>query len=113
MKVAVVGSRGIKSADVGRLLPPETTEIISGGARGVDTLAQAYAQEHGIPVRIFLPDYSRYGRGAPLKRNEQIARECDLLIAVWDGKSRGTAHVVAFARKLGREVRVYLAGELP
>lgn len=113
MKVAIVGSRGIASADIGRLLPPNTTEIISGGAKGVDTLAQLYAREHEIPVRVFLPDYKRYGRAAPLKRNEQIAQACDLLIALWDGASRGTAHIIAFTEKLGKPVCVYRTASLP
>ena len=69
MKVAVVGSRNLSVRDLGEYWPSETTEIISGGARGVDTSAREYANAHGIPITEILPDYKKYpGRVAPLKR---------------------------------------------
>ena len=73
MKVAVVGSRNLSVRDLGDYLPSGTTEIISGGARGVDTSAREYANAHGIPLTEILPDYKKYaGRIAPLKRNIEI-----------------------------------------
>ena len=106
MKLAVVGSRGIKECDLDSLVPLETTEIISGGARGVDTLAVEYARKRGIPVREFFPDYERYGRKAPLIRNEQIVVACDQVLAVWDGHSSGTMYTVRLAHSLGKPVRL-------
>ena len=64
MKVAVVGSRGLHVEDLGRYLPADTTEIVSGGAVGVDTSAREYALAHGLLLTEFRPDYSRYGRSA-------------------------------------------------
>ena len=110
MKVAVVGSRGIMM-DLSKFIPEGTSEIISGGARGVDSLAEEYAREHGIPARVFRPDYRRYGKGAPFVRNRQIVDACDQLIAIWDGKSRGTQYTVHYARKMGKPVRIYLVEE--
>ena len=72
MKVAVVGSRNLEVKNLGDYLPAEVTEIVSGGAKGVDTSAREYAKKHGIKLTEFLPEYSRYKRGAPLKRNIQI-----------------------------------------
>lgn len=72
MKVAVIGSRNIKVDDLGLYLPEGVTEIISGGAKGVDSCAREYAVAHNIKLTEFLPDYRRYGRGAPLKRNYSI-----------------------------------------
>lgn len=106
MKLAVVGSRGIAECDLESLIPLETTEIISGGARGVDTLAAEYARKRGIPVREFFPDYERYGRKAPLIRNEQIVDACDQVLAIWDGRSSGTMYTVRLARSLGKPVRL-------
>ena len=60
MKVAVIGSRGIKLDNLGDYLPDDLTEIVSGGAKGVDTTAREYATEHGIKLTEFLPEYSRY-----------------------------------------------------
>ena len=108
MKVAVIGSRGLSVSDLGRYLPENTTEIVSGGAKGVDTSAREYALSHGIKLTEFLPEYTRFGRSAPLKRNITIIEYSDIVIAFWDGKSRGTKFVIDNCRKLGVEVRVYV-----
>ena len=67
MKVAVIGSRNLTVEDLGQYLPKETTEIVSGGAKGIDTCAREYANTKGLKLTEFLPEYNRYGRGAPLK----------------------------------------------
>ncbi len=108
MKVAVIGSRGLSVTDLGRYLPENTTEIVSGGAKGVDTSAREYALSHGIKLTDFLPEYTKYGRSAPLKRNIAIIEYSDIVLAFWDGKSRGTKFVIDNCRKLGVEVRVYI-----
>ena len=108
MKVAVIGSRGLSVTDLGRYLPKNTTEIVSGGARGVDTSAREYALSHGIKLTEFLPEYTRFGRSAPLKRNITITEYSDIVLAFWDGKSKGTKFVIDNCRKLGVEVRVYI-----
>ena len=108
MKVAVIGSRGLSVTDLGRYLPENTTEIVSGGAKGVDTSAREYAKSNGIKLTEFLPEYTRFGRSAPLKRNITIIEYSDIVIAFWDGKSRGTKFVIDNCRKLGVEVRVYI-----
>ncbi len=108
MKVAVIGSRGLTVSDLGRYLPENTTEIVSGGAKGVDTSAREYAKKNGIKLTEFLPEYTRFGRSAPLKRNITIIEYSDIVLAFWDGKSRGTKFVIDNCRKLGVEVRVYI-----
>ncbi|CDC46970.1 putative uncharacterized protein [[Eubacterium] siraeum CAG:80] len=94
--------------DLGRYLPENTTEIVSGGARGVDTSAREYALSHGIKLTEFLPEYTRFGRSAPLKRNITIIEYADIVLAFWDGKSRGTKFVIDNCRRLGVEVRIYI-----
>lgn len=108
MKVAVIGSRGLSVGDLGRYLPENTTEIVSGGAKGVDTSAREYALAYGIKLTEFLPEYTRFGRSAPLKRNITIIEYSDIVLAFWDGKSRGTKFVIDNCRKFGVEVRVYI-----
>lgn len=108
MKVAVIGSRGLTVSDFGRYLPENTTEIVSGGAKGVDTSAREYAKNNGIKLTEFLPEYTKYGRSAPLKRNITIIEYSDIVLAFWDGKSRGTKYVIDNCRKLDVEVRVYI-----
>ena len=61
MKVAIIGSRNLGVIGLENFLPENVTEIVSGGARGVDTCAREYVQAHNIPLTEFLPDYTRYG----------------------------------------------------
>ena len=107
MKVAIVGSRSIRIDDLAPYIPKETTEIVSGGASGVDTCAKDYAISHKIKLTEFLPNYERYGKAAPIKRNSQIVNYADEVIAFWDGKSHGTKHVLDLCKKLGKEITVY------
>ena len=107
MKVAVVGSRNIKIENLGEYLPPNTEEIVSGGAKGVDSCAREYAIANKIKLTEFLPNYNRYGRGAPIKRNELIVENSDLVIAFWDGVSKGTKYTIDFAKRKNKQVIVY------
>lgn len=107
MRTAVIGSRGLAVKDLGQYLPKDTAEIVSGGAKGVDASAREYALSHGIKLTEFLPEYEKYGRSAPLKRNIAIIEYADVVLAFWDGNSRGTKFVIDTCRKLGKEVVVY------
>jgi len=112
MKLAVVGSRKICDIPFSKYIGSEVTEIVSGGAVGVDKSVKEYAIRRGIRITEFLPDYKRYGRRAPLKRNEEIAEYADEAVAFWDGKSRGTDYTVRLFRRLGKRVRVIIVTEL-
>ena len=107
MRVAVIGSRGLYVEDLGSYLPEGSTEIVSGGARGVDASAREYALRHGLKLTEFLPEYSRYGRGAPLRRNIAIIESADLVLAFWDGRSKGTKHVIDNCKKRNIPVQIY------
>lgn len=109
MKVAVIGSRGLKVDNLGEYLPEGTTEIISGGAKGVDTCAREYAIAHNIKLTEFLPEYKKYGRNAPLLRNISIIERADVVLAFWDGKSRGTKFVIERCYDVGK--RIYIISE--
>lgn len=107
MKVAVVGSRSLTINNLGDYLPKDTTEIVSGGARGIDRCAREYAKSHNIKLTEFLPEYERYGRSAPLKRNLQIIRYADMVLAFWDGKSHGTGFVIKNCKKENVPIKVF------
>ena len=107
MKVAVIGSRGLWVDHLEDYLPEGVTEIVSGGARGIDTCAKNYALAHGLKLTEFLPEYSKYGRGAPLRRNITIIEYADLVLAFWDGKSRGTKFVIDNCNKRNIPVVVH------
>mgnify|MGYP004667091135 FL=1 len=108
MKVAVIGSRGLRVDNLEKYLPKETTEIVSGGARGTDTCAREYAVRNNIKLTEFLPEYERYGRSAPLKRNLLIIDYADYVLAFWDGKSYGTKYVIDNCKKKNKPVRVLI-----
>lgn len=109
MKIAVIGSRNLIVKDLGRYLPENVTEIVSGGARGIDACARKYAKAHGIKLKEFLPEYEKHGRSAPLKRNLQIIDYADLIIAFWDGQSRGTKFVIDNCKKRNKKVTVIIS----
>jgi len=106
MKLAVVVSRTLTVEGLEAYLPEGVTEIVSGGAKGVDRQAAAYAMGKQIPLTEFLPDYGTYGRGAPHKRNQQIADYADMALAFWNGHSKGTMDTVLQFRKRGKSVTV-------
>ena len=108
MRVAVIGSRGLQLYDLGKYLPDEVTEIISGGARGVDTSAREYALKCGLKLTEYLPEYNKYGRSAPLKRNITIIENADLVLAFWDGSSRGTKFVIDNCKKRNIPLKIYV-----
>ncbi len=106
MKLLIVGSRSIQNFDLSPHIPPDTEWIISGGANGVDTLAEAYAEAKKLSKIIVRPQYARYGRGAPLKRNEVMVDIADAVLVIWDGVSKGTQYTIAYAKKQNKPVSV-------
>ena len=107
LKVAIIGSRNLKVNDFSKFLPSDTTEIVSGGARGIDTCARKYAKSNGIKLTEFFPDYDTYGRIAPLIRNDMIIDYADMVLGFWDGESNGTAYVIKKAKKKGVPFKLY------
>jgi len=85
---------------------PHDIIIVSGTARGADQLGERYAAEHGMRVTRFPADWDRYGKSAGYKRNAAMAQFADGLVAFWDGRSRGTGHMIDLAREHGLRVRV-------
>lgn len=116
MKTIVAGSREITDINLVRqaikAAPWQITEIVSGAARGVDSLGEAVAREVGLPIKRFPADWNGLGRRAGPLRNIQMAEYADALVAVWDGVSRGTAHMIKEAEKRGLRVFVYNIREI-
>lgn len=107
MKVAVIGSRNIFAIDIGMYIS-DGDEIVSGGASGVDSCAAEYAKNNGLKLTVFLPQYDRYGRAAPIVRNKKIVDYADKIVAFWDGKSKGTLSVIKYAEKTGKLCEIIL-----
>lgn len=82
----------------------EIIEIVSGTARGADTLGERYAMEHNIPIKRFYPDWDSFGKRAVMLRNREMAKYTDKAIVFWDGESRGTKNMIDEMKKLNKEV---------
>ena len=106
MKLAIIGSRNLIIENLSNYIKQDVDEIVSGGAKGPDSAAVNYAKEHNIRFTEFLPDYYRYKRSAPLKRNQKIAEYADEALAFWDGSSKGTLYTIALFKKLGKKVTI-------
>ena len=112
MKLIIAGSRSITEYDAvvsafQEWPYAEATEIVSGGARGVDRLGERVAKEWQLPVTKFIPGWDEFGKRAGILRNIEMANYADGLIAVWDGKSKGTLHMIETMTHLGKPVFVY------
>lgn len=108
MRIAIVGSRKYPDLSVVRDFVntlPEDTVVISGGAKGVDTVAERAALKRGLETRVHTPlvsDTLRYGfRTSAFNRNQKIVDDCDQLFAFWDGYSRGTLDTLKKAYRAG------------
>jgi hypothetical protein len=112
MRLAIVGSRTFddyellcaeiyKNFDI-----YEIREIVSGGARGADKLGERFAAENGIFKRIFYPDWKKHGKAAGMIRNKDIIIHADVVIAFWDGFSRGAKDSMDYAEKTGKRLVV-------
>lgn len=114
MRLAIVGSREICDHEVLlealKLIPSlgSITEIVSGGAKGVDSLAREFARENNLKLTEFLPNYELHGRGAPLQRNTEIIEYADIILAIpMKGGSNGTRDGINKAKSMGKRLYVY------
>ena len=112
MKVIIAGGREFSDYELLKskcdyILSNQTEiEIVSGAARGADALGEQYASERGFLVKQFPADWS-IGKSAGHVRNKQMAQYADALIAFWDGKSKGTGHMIDLAKEQNLKVRVF------
>ena len=107
MRIAIVGSRSIMIDNLGDYIE-NVTEIVSGGANGVDKCAANYAKDRRIKLTEFLPEYDKYGKAAPIVRNKRIVDYADKVIVFWDGKSKGSLSVIKYAEKIGKPCKIVL-----
>ncbi len=104
MKLLIVGSRSIEDFDLSPYISAEVDAIISGGACGIDSLAEQYADLHRLTKYILRPRYDLYGRSAPLKRNEKMVDMADAVLVIWDGVSKGAQYTIKYAKKNNKPI---------
>lgn len=111
MKIAIIGSRECSNIDFAGNLEAvlnvsKDDTIISGGAKGIDTLAANYAKENNLNLIEFLPDYKKNGRAATFIRNREIVDNSTIVVAFWNGNSKGTKYTLDYARKKDKRIIV-------
>jgi hypothetical protein len=108
MKVAVIGSRTFSDYKLVKetLSTLNITLLVSGGAMGADSLGEQYANSKEIPTKIFYPDWKKHGKKAGFLRNTDIINESELIVAFWDGKSKGTLDSIKKAEELNKNVLI-------
>lgn len=114
MKVIIAGSRNI--TDYFQIVTAMTlsgytfsnlTEIVSGTARDVDQLGELLANRNNIPIKRFPADWDKYGKSAGYRRNAEMAKYADSLVAIWDGQSKGTEHMIKLMSKENKPVFIH------
>lgn len=106
MKIAIIGSREPGNINFAKELEKRINiqsgdTIISGGAKGIDSLAAEYATAHGLALVEIRPNYAKNGRGATFIRNCEIVDNADMVVAFWNGTSKGTKYTIDYANKKG------------
>ncbi|MBR5144992.1 MAG: DUF2493 domain-containing protein [Clostridia bacterium] len=104
MKILIAGSRSIKDFDLSEYIPEDVELIITGGASGIDSIAEQYADKHKISKLVLRPDYHRYGKGAPLVRNKKMVDLADRVIIIWNGRSSGTKFTLEYAKNTRKNI---------
>lgn len=115
MKLIIAGSRSFTNYErfilsvkaFAELLPEDNTgdiEIVTGMAKGPDLMAFKFASENKIKVHCFPANWDKYGKRAGFVRNEEMGKFGDMLLAFWDGQSKGTKHMIDYMRTLGKPV---------
>ena len=112
--VCICGSRSINYLNLDLYLDKNNIgQVVSGGANGVDTLAEKWAKKNSLDFIAFLPQYDIYGgKYAPLKRDEDLVNYCDVVVCFWDGKSRGSKYTCDYAAKNGIPVILHIVEDL-
>jgi len=112
MKIIIAGGRDFDNYDllcqkVDKILSRQSEiEIVSGTAKGADKLGERYAAEHGYPIIHYIPDWNFFGKSAGYIRNVEMADNADALILFWNGKSKGSGHMLKIAKGKGLKIRI-------
>lgn len=114
-RIVVAGSRDYEDYEnakayiemcIKSLRKEHTLIFLSGGCRGADLLGERFAKESGFGIEHYPANWQKFGKSAGVKRNLQMAKACDMVICFWDGESRGTASMLAYAEKFNKPLHI-------
>ena len=110
MKIGIIGSRGFNDYELLKGVMNQYIDkvdvVVSGGAVGADKLGERWASENGKSCLVFLPEWNKYGKSAGFKRNQDIVKNSELVLAFWDGTSKGTKSSIDLCEKYGITVKI-------
>ena len=110
IKLGVVGSRGFNDykllKDTLDKYKDKTFVMVSGGAKGADQLGEKWAKENNIKTLIFRPDWDKFGKIAGFLRNKDIVDNSDVIVAFWDGLTKGTENTINLTKTAGKELEI-------
>ena len=111
MKVIVAGGRDFDNYELLKekldfYFKDITPVIVCGEAKGADLLGRRYAEEKGLDILSYPAEWEKYGKSAGFRRNEQMAANATALVAFWDGKSKGTKHMIDTMKRLNKPIRI-------
>lgn len=112
MKLLIAGSRSIDTFDLSPYITEKPELIITGGAMGIDRLAEEYADQHRLSKLILRPQYNRYGKAAPIKRNEQMVDLADRVLVIWDGMSKGSQRTIQYAKQKEKIIEIITVSKI-
>lgn len=111
MRVAVIGSNGLRVDDIGKFLPEGTTELVVGFDNDIDDTARSYAFAHGLGTSIFMPLYVEIGREIPTPQIEFLVKFSNMIIAFWDEKSEEIRLIADNCKELAVPIKIYVKKE--
>lgn len=115
MKVIIAGGRDFEdysllyqTCEKAFVLQHQNIEVVSGTASGADRIGEKYAKEKEYTIKKFPADWDKNGKKAGYIRNEEMAKYADALIAFWDGKSKGTKHMIDIAKRYNLKIKIII-----
>lgn len=113
MRTIIAGSRGAnisyeRFCELMAEVPWEITTVLSGTARGIDRIGERWAAERDIPIERHPAEWDKYGKSAGYRRNAEMVKVADALVAFWDGKSPGTENTIAMADRKGMRTKLWM-----
>lgn len=108
MKLLITGSADITEFDFTKYIAKETELIISGGTRGIEIIAEQFANEHAIPKMIIRPNFDLHGKSAKNKSIKLMVELADEVLVIWNGKTKCNVYASDYAAKIGKSSTVVI-----
>ena len=107
MRIGIIGSENL-NISVDRFIPPYTSYVLTGDGDGINKNVEKYANEHNLPIKIFRPNFQKFGQNALTIRNKHLSVQAEMLVIIWDGKSNILRTTIEYAKNIRKPLKVFL-----